>query len=274
LIPIVIAMLLVVACSMASVPASRIACGSCEEPDRFVRLQSSTKDRPEESNPPFSHPFQWSAEQWKPILYSIQIQIDSQGLPFFPTQKGPTQPAFTKAEVDYLSETLARAFTEVQPSEMVVFGLTRPKTPELTEITTGAWFVKGAQLHLLIGNYREAVTMSSTRQLLWESPLRPNAGRHHDFVAGRHQTVVRDTGVWSGLFSTAPSELTLAYQALLVEEPVGASSPQELSTPNSGVAHPSMSLENRLLVLKQLHGQGLITEEEYRAKKQQLLDQF
>ncbi|NOU08707.1 MAG: SHOCT domain-containing protein [Nitrospira sp.] len=35
-----------------------------------------------------------------------------------------------------------------------------------------------------------------------------------------------------------------------------------------------MSIEDRLRALKQLHAQGLITEEEYRAKKQQILDRF
>jgi membrane peptidoglycan carboxypeptidase len=35
-----------------------------------------------------------------------------------------------------------------------------------------------------------------------------------------------------------------------------------------------LSLEERLLVLKKLRDQGLITDEEYRQKKKQLLDRF
>jgi hypothetical protein len=37
---------------------------------------------------------------------------------------------------------------------------------------------------------------------------------------------------------------------------------------------PPVSLEERLQMLKRLRDQALITEEEYSAKKKQLLDQF
>jgi uncharacterized membrane protein len=35
-----------------------------------------------------------------------------------------------------------------------------------------------------------------------------------------------------------------------------------------------MSIEDRLRVLKRFHAQGLITDEDYRGKKQQLLERF
>jgi hypothetical protein len=167
----------------------------CEEPDRFVRLQVSTRDRHAESTPPFSHPFRWSAEQWKPILRSIHVQKRGQGVLFFPAPNEPTQPAFTPAEVDYLSETLTRTFAQAQPSELVVFGLTSPKTQEIAEITTGAWFVKDTQLHLILGNYREAVTMSSIRKLLWQDPLHMIAGALYEFVPGPHQGLESVSGL-------------------------------------------------------------------------------
>ncbi|HEY3197644.1 MAG TPA: SHOCT domain-containing protein, partial [Nitrospirales bacterium] len=51
--------------------------------------------------------------------------------------------------------------------------------------------------------------------------------------------------------------------------PAGAR--KELSVPP---APNELSLEERLLVLKKLRDQGLITDEEYRQKKKQLLDRF
>ena len=86
---------------------------------------------------PFSHPFRWSAEQWKPILRSIHVQKRGQGVLFFPDPNGPALPAFTPAEVDYLSETLTRAFAQAQPSEVVVFGLTSPKTQRFPKSRRG-----------------------------------------------------------------------------------------------------------------------------------------
>jgi hypothetical protein len=243
----------------------------CEEPDRFVRLQASTRDRYAESTQSFSHPFHWSAEQWKPILRSIHVQKRDQGVFFLSTPNGPTLPAFTPTEVDYLSETLTRAFAQAQPSEVVVFGLTNPKTQEMTEITTGAWYVKDAQLHLILGNYRESFTMSSIRELLWEDPLHMIAGAFYEFVPGPHQRLLGEgNGLGTFLIPEAP-QLALAYQQLSLGVPPVDGGHEKGSPPS---IYPDSSLEGKLQRLKQIRDGGLITDDEYAAKKKALLNGF
>jgi Short C-terminal domain len=262
---------LAVACSFGAVPASRVVCGMCEEPDRFVRLQVSTRDRHAESTQSFSHPFRWSSEQWKPILRSIYVQKRGQGVFFFPTPNGSALSAFTPAEVDYLSETLTRAFAQAQPSEVVVFGLTSPKTQEITEITTGAWFVKDTQLHLILGNYREAFTMSNIRELLWQDPLHMIAGALYEFVPGPYQSLPReDNGLGTFLIPEAP-QLALTYQQLFLGAPPVDGGHEKGSPPS---AYPDSSLEGKLQRLKQIRDDGLITDDEFAAKKKALLDGF
>jgi hypothetical protein len=243
----------------------------CEEPDRFVRLQVSAMDRHAGNIQLFSHPFRWSAEQWKPILRSIHVQKRGQRVLFSPAPNGPTLQAFAPAEVDYLSETLTRAFAQAQPSEVVVFGLTNQKTQEIAEITTGAWFVKDAQLHLILGNYRESVTMSSIRKLLWQDPLHMIAGALYEFVPGPHQSLPQeDNGVGAFLIPEAP-QLTLAY------EPLSLSAPPIEGGRETGLPpaiYPNSSLEGKLQRLKQIHDGGLITDDEYVTKKKALLDGF
>ena len=269
--PMLMMAVLAVACSLGSVQASRVACGMCEEPNRFVRLQVSTRDRHAENTQPFSHPFRWSAEQWKPVLSSIHVQKRGQGVLFFPAPNGPTLQAFTPAEVDYLSETLTRAFAQAQPSEVVVFGLTSPKTQEITEITTGAWYVKDAQLHLILGNYREAVTMSSIRELLWQDPLHMIAGALYEFVPGPYQSLPReDNGLGTFLLPEAP-QLALTYQQLFSGAPPVDGGHDKGSPPS---AYPDSSLEGKLQRLKQIRDDGLITDDEFAAKKKALLDGF
>jgi hypothetical protein len=269
--PMLLMTVLAVACSLGSVAVSRVACGMCEEPDRFVRLQVSTRDRHADSTQSFSHPFHWSAEQWKPILRSIYVQKRGQGAFFFPGPNGPTLPAFTPAEVDYLSETLTRAFAQAQPSEVVVFGLTSPKTQEMTEITTGAWYVKDAQLYLILGNYREAFTMSSVRELLWQDPLHMIAGALYEFVPGPYQSLPReDNGIGTFLIPEAP-QLALTYQQLSLGAPPINGGHEKGSLPS---AYPDSSLEGKLQRLKQIRDDGLITDDEYAAKKKALLDEF
>ncbi len=260
-------------CVGAATPITRAACEMCEEGARFVRLQQVTEDGRSAHLRSFAHPLVLSSEDWVPLLKGLQVQRQAEGL-LFRDPPGPVLPAFTPDEIAYLSWTLSQAFARAQPNEMVVFGLTRLNAYNMTEITTGGWFLDGASLHLIVANYRKAATMPSTRQLLWERPLRPDAGPYYDLVAGQHQVLTREVGGWAGLFSVAPSELMIAYQAMLIGEPVGALPSSEASTLKSGIAPPALSLEDRLRVLKRLQEQGLITDEDFRTKKQQLLDQF
>lgn len=274
----IVPLLLVAAASLGTAPVTRVACGLCEQPDRFVRLQTVTTDSRPAGSQRFTHPFALSPEDWKSILTELHVQRQAEGL-LLPVP-GPVVPAFTEEEVSYLSATLSKAFAQAQPNEWVVFGLSRATPEGLTELTTGGGYVEGPSLHVVLANYRKVVSMPSTRQLLWERPLRPDAGPAYDLVAGNHQTIVRDSGFVSSLLSSTPSELTIAYQALLLGEPVAASGSQETSAMNQSPAHsprifpPPTSIEERLQILKRLQAQGLITEEEYRAKKQQLLDRF
>lgn len=269
--PMLMMAVLVVVCSLGAGPTSRVVCGMCEESDRFVRLQVSTKDRHSESAQPFSHPFRWGAEQWKPILRSIHVQKRDQGILLSSGPNGPTLPAFTSDEVDYLSETLTRAFAQAEPSEMVVFGLTSPKTQGITEITTGAWYVKDAQLHLILGNYREAFTMSSIRVLLWQDPLHMITGALYEFVPGPHQSFHREgNGLGTFLIPEAP-QLALTYQQLSLGAPPVEGGQEKGSSPTT---YPDSSLEGKLQRLKQIRDEGLITDDEFAAKKKALLDGF
>jgi hypothetical protein len=256
-----------------------VACGLCEQADRFVRLQTVTTDTRPAGARPFTHPFALSPEDWKSILTELHVQRQAEGL-LIPDPPGPVVQAFSEEEISYLSVTLSKAFAQAQPDEWVVFGLSQSTPQGFTELTTGGGYVEGPSLHIVLANYRKVVGMPSTRQLLWERPLRPDAGPAYDLVAGNHQTIVRDSGFVFSHLSYAPSELTIAYQALLLGEPVLASGSQETSAMNQspdrspGSVPPPLSLEQRLQVLKRLQAQGLITEEEYRVKKQQLLDRF
>lgn len=257
----------------AETTGSRIICGLCEEADRFVRLQDQSEVRRSTDPRQFTHPLVLSPAEWTTILTGLRVQRQAEGL-LLRDPPGPVIPAFTAEEIEYLSTTLSKAFAQAQPHEWVVFGLARPNAYRMTEVTTGGWFVEGPSLHLVLANYRKAVTMPSIRQLLWERPLRRDAGPDYDLVAGRHQVIVRDSSVLTNLFSSAPSELSMTYQAVLLSEPVEAIAPQELPASSSDRAPGPASIEDRLRVLQRLHTQGLITEEEYRTKKQQILERF
>lgn len=256
--------------------STRIACGACEDKDRIVRLQPAPH---QEGQTAFTHPFLLSPEDWKVILKSIYVQRQVQGFLLF-TSKGPVEPAFTDDEVEYLSATLSRVFGQASSNERVVFALSRPQSAGFTEVTSGGWFVKGPSLHLVLANYRYAVTMPAVRELFWQDPMWTEAGPFYDLVPGEHRTVVEEEGFHRRLVSSSLPSLSIEYKQMLLAESVSSSNPQKSQTPGtvspspSQTSRPGLSLEEGLQMLKRLRDQGLITDEEYRTKRQQLLDQF
>ncbi len=257
----------------AVTPMTKPACDQCEEAGRFVRLQPVSEDSHTASARHFTHPFILPPEQWTALLGTLQIQRQAEGV-LFRDPPGPVLPALTPDDISYLSVALSEAFAQAQPHEMVVFGLSHLNAYQMTEITTGGWFVEGPSMHVVLANYRQVVTMPGTRWLLWERPLRADAGPHYDWVAGRHQTLVRESSGLPRLFSSPPSELRMAYPAILLGESVTDPPRQESPAPVAEIGPSSISIESRFHVLKRWHEQGLISEEEYRLKKQQLLNRF
>ncbi len=251
----------------------RIVCGECEDPDRFVRLQASSPGVQRDRQLNFSHPVTLRPEEWKIILSNLRVQRQGEPVIFFTLPKGAISNAWTPDEVDYLSRTLSLAFAQARPTEWVVFGLSRPSSPEVAEIATGGWYMEGAHLHLYLANYRYAVTAPNIRELAWENPLSSQVNSY-ELVPGDHQTMIQQKE--NGLQRPTGSEIVIAYQALLLAEPLPTSAlpgdPGSSLFPQSQSEH--LSLEERLKVLKRLRDQGLITEEEYRSKKSMLLERL
>jgi hypothetical protein len=256
---------------------TRMVCGACEEPDRFVRLQLRPTQSFHKGPPALAHPFRLEREDWKPLLASIQVQTSSTKFILVP-DKHPAIPAFTPEEVEYLSGTLSKAFAEAKPEELVVFGLIHTGQAELIEMTTGGWFVEGSSLHLVLANYHCAVTLPGIRERLTQDPLSPNTGGAFDLLAGSHQKVVRDSGLIGPSLNPTPSELAIDYKPLLLAR---------LATPGSRLSEkapegrteplpslPALSIEESLALLQRLRDRGLITDAEYDTKKRQVLDRF
>lgn len=241
-----------------------LLCSDCDAPHYFVRPQARAQKV--EQGPGCNPPVLLSAEEWKIILKSIRVQPKRQGF-VFGSSKGPGEAAFAPEEVDYLSKTLGPAFSQARPEDMIVFGLTRSRSSDVDEITTGGWCVQGGNLLFVLANYRLGVSMLTIRDLLWKEPLRSHVADSYEFVMGDYQFLRSDANL-SGYPQIAGSPLSILYQPLL------ASSRTSLEPTNIISPNPRVPVEERLQLLKRLHEQGLITDEEYRGKKHQILDQL
>ena len=181
---------------------------------------------------------------------------------------GATEPAFTEEEIRYLAEALQRAF-KATANEQVVFALARATEAGLPQITSGAWFAEQGRIHLQLANYRVSVTMPSIRKRIWMDPLFAQGETFYEVMPSDHQEIVKPSRDGSHLFRQEPPELAIDYTAM-----TGGIGPLLCSSGSPSLpAHPQ-PLEDRLGQLKRLYEQGLITEEDYRVKKQQLLDRL
>jgi hypothetical protein len=253
-----------------------MVCGTCEEPDRFVRLQTRPIPSSLGDQGTFSHPFTLSPQEWKPILASIRVRPVIN----FLMKGGDEEPAFAPEEVDYLSMTLNRAFAKASPEQWVIFGLSNPVPTSGTEMTTGAWYVEGTTLHLLLPNFHAPVRMNNLREVLNRDPFfEVLEATRYEFIPTEYAD---DGSGRQSLLSFVRDEtphLAIEYQLLLAGGP-GPKEAQEdqvvgaQSEKFNESGRPSSSLDDRLANLKLLKEQHPITEDDYQKKKQALLDQL
>jgi hypothetical protein len=271
---------LVLLCQACQGP-ERSARPAHEEQERFVRLDVRADDPRPEGAARFAHPVLLSAAEWARILAGIRIQPRKDSVLFTRALEPPTE-AFAPDEIVYLSRALSETFAKAKSDEWVVFGMSRVLPSGLNEITTGGWFAEGTRLHLLLANYRHSVTRTAVRERLWKEPLRAVAVPFYDVVQDERHTVVKGTGLLSGLSSGSGPEIVIEYRALLGAPPAaGRPLAAEKTIPVEKVApapdmgtRPAAAVEERLRMLKRLREQGLITDEEYREKKKEVLGSF
>lgn len=243
-----------------------------KEQERFVRLEART-----EGAARFAHPVLLSSAEWARILAGIRIQIRKDSLLFTRAMEPPTE-AFAPDEIVYLGQALSETFAKARPDEWVVFGMSKVLPSGLNEITTGGWFAEGAHLHLLLANYRHSVTKTAVRERLWNEPLRTIAAPFYDVVQDERQTVVKSAGLLSALASGSGPEIVIEYRALLGAPPAAIRQPApavDKAMPAQEAGRlPASAVEERLRALKRLREQELITDEEYREKKKEVLESF
>lgn len=243
-----------------------------ENQERFVRVEAPSGDRRPEGVARFSHPVRLSPAEWAGILSSVRIQSRKDSFIFTPAKEPPTE-AFAPEEIAYLSRTLSETFAKTVPEQWVVFGLSRVLPSGLNEITTGGLFVVDARLHLILANYRHSVTKPSVREQMWNEPLRSVSAPFYEVVQGDYHRVVQEQGILSRLRNTGP-EIVIEYQVLLNAQANVAAPAEKPSLAPESSRIPPATVEEHLRTLKRLRELDLITEEEYRLKKKEILDRF
>lgn len=245
-----------------------------ESADRYVRLETVDGGGQDGVSVRSADPVILNEQDWGRILKGFYVRHRKSFLSIAAAQHAPT-PAFNESDAQYLARYLTEAFGKARPDQWVVFYLSQPREPGVTELSSGGFLVESGEVHLMMANYRQPVSMAFIQQRIWNDPLRPAGEASYDLVPQKYQTLRAD--VRSNLtkpFLPSVSELVVDYAAFLRHpDDTAATSGQPPS--ESGFGHgEGAKLEEKLRTLQRLREQGLITEEEYQVKRQKLLEKL
>jgi hypothetical protein len=208
------------------------------------------------------HPVTIDNERLTAILSSIDMR-DTDG--------SKPESLFTEQSLEALAPELQKALQQAAPGEDVTFaiiGLYKSfgfaKSPK---VTTGRVFYKGGKLNIIVGLVHKDVNDRDDRRL---SPFTP----------GSREKALE--GEWTLLPQYGKNGFTMVRKDWVAfsdewSKPEAAAPVVEKAAPvpsNSTVKQPSdaRTLAERLTTLNELKIKGLITEEEYRAKRLELMN--
>lgn len=176
----------------------------------FVRLQTYAQAG-KAGEVRYDHPVQWSEQDLGAILTKLYL-TEQVGLL---DQKPLPRPVFSPEEAGRLVPALKEAFRLAQPNEWVTFYLTHP-VGQGEEITSGALYVEGQQLHVILANDREVLPAGEEIRTVKANPLRALKVRGRTLTFDPVISVIFSRSNWmSGYDHPAASEVILDHRKFL-----------------------------------------------------------
>jgi hypothetical protein len=256
-----------------------------EDPYFKVHLKQNPKNEDPLLSPPYQHPLPFNENQMERILGSIQIQYSKRKIDrLFSDQKPEQEPAFSEKEVQHLAPTLAQAFNRATPKDKIHFQYDHRLSVFRGGRSTGVLFVKNDRLHFILGNYRHipGVKRTAIYRQIKDRIRKSSIGVDNPLNTKDVGNAKLTPGPFQELYAVEDKKLkgrwlVLDYNRLLQSS--GPATEEKIKKFQLPLSHPpapetGLSLEERLRILKQWREEGLISDEEYSEKKQELLKEF
>ncbi|NVO00535.1 MAG: SHOCT domain-containing protein [Geobacteraceae bacterium] len=227
--------------------------------DQFVALEQ--QDSPSTNTvAPNDHPATVTSETISAMLSSLEIRA---------TDSDKPEPLFTAVAVQSIAPQILQGLRQASPTEDVTFAViglhnTSYGFVKSHKVTTGRVYYQAGRLNILIGQAQKEVNDRDDRRL---APFTP--GSRHKTSEGDWQLLPQPGQKGFSLQRKDWAAFSTEWQPPAAVQSV---SPQQ-SIP-AGLIAPARqpSPADRLIVLKELKEKGLISEEEYRSKRQEILN--
>lgn len=242
-----------------------------EDPTVIVRLDSPLFQE-EVSGAPAGHIPALTAAALAEILQSVRIQPEISFFSYWILRKGPQlETAFPKDDAQLLAPHLQAALAKARPNETAVFFLRKTRADGIPLLTTGGLLIHGDQLVVLLANAGRPTTTQRKLETASDAPLHPLGEVDFHFVLGPYQATLAKKYFPKRIVVTSAPALSVDYRAWLA----GTLQPDRSSSPTQTEPEiPTATIEEKLHRLKTWREQGLITDDEYLQKRQEVLKHF
>lgn len=245
--------------------------------EQFVTI--IPQDDTSSATSPNEHPVDLTPDQVRNALSAMVLA---------PNSNQKQLPVFNEPEIDMLSQYIPEALHQAGPREDVSFAVvgqfsTLVSFLKVRQVTTGRVFYQNGKLNIIFGIVHRDIKENEDRRL---NPLTPGSRTHaaglddrimalpgtQPFSKPREDWVVFDR---EGMNTPPPASAVPAAEQRR-EQPITRS--VETATPRPTETKPAApwgkarSTEERLIHLNELKNKNLITEEEYRAKRMDILN--
>jgi hypothetical protein len=211
-------MLFLAGCAIPEVPSRTVY----EDPTNYVRLEADPGVLPEWPPSYYSHPAAMGPERVRAILSGLRVQEHRTSIQKWIQGDAPLMQVFKDEDIPWLSMQISEAFAQAKQNERVTFYLSEPQASTKRVITSGGVYVKGSELHLVLGNW-QVIYGIPTYGMIYDRryPMRPTVAKGFDLYFKEPEAVIaQDGSLMDDLLANGKDELVLDLNKLPVDAPV------------------------------------------------------
>ncbi len=209
---------LLAGCAIPQVPSRTVY----EDPVNFVRLEIDANVLPEWPPGHFSHPVQLSHEQVRRVLMGLTVQEHRAAVQRWIGDDSRRLPMFRDAEIATLVPQLVEALRMARENERVTYYMSQPQTSVKRIITSGGLYVRGSNLHFILGNWQTVYGIPAYGMIYDRRyPMNPIVSKGFDLFFDLDEALVRQSSsLWDGLLANTKDEIVIDLEKVFLGQPI------------------------------------------------------
>lgn len=208
----------VAGCAIPQVPSRTVY----EDPVNFVRLEIDDNVLPEWPPGHFSHPVRLSPVQVRRVLMGLTVQEHRVAVQRWIGDDSRRLPMFHDAEIVTLVPQLVEALRMARDNERVTYYMSQPQTSVKRIITSGGLYVRGSNLHFILGNWQTVYGIPAYGMIYDRRyPMNPIVSKGFDLFFDLDEALIRQgSSLWDSLLANTKDEIVIDLDKVFPGHPI------------------------------------------------------